>query len=83
MTSRHDPKIRTHPHRDTRWEEHAACGATDPRIFFEPSRYGAALAVCAQCPVTARCRENRGGSDGVWGGRVYGRPPGRPRSVSA
>lgn len=54
------------------WMEAALCSQTDPELFFP--ELGAstrdAKAICAQCPVLARCRayalEHR--ERGVWGG---------------
>jgi len=72
------PQIRSRPRHDTTWQEHARCVDANPRIFFDPARYGEALAVCAGCPVQAPCRElGRGQADGVWGGRVHQRYNGR------
>ncbi|WP_068796825.1 WhiB family transcriptional regulator [Pseudonocardia sp. HH130630-07] len=45
------------------WRAHGACGSTDPEVFFPAAESGpervraeaAAKAVCAGCPVRARC----------------------------
>lgn len=58
---------------DTTWLARANCVDANPNIFFDPERYGDALAVCAPCPVKEACRKSRGGADGVWGGHVYAR----------
>ena len=61
-----------------RWQDRAACREADMDLFF-PSRgvstaYSKALAYCAMCPVTGRCRKEcdevealYGGTHGVWG----------------
>ena len=62
------------------WQQDAACGDHDTRLFFHPAgergrsfeaRERAAKRVCAQCPVLAQCRayalETRE-PYGVWGG---------------
>jgi len=69
------PQIRSRPRHDTSWQEHARCVDANPAVFFDPARYTEALAVCAECPVQAPCRElGRGAGGGVWGGRVLDRP---------
>jgi WhiB family transcriptional regulator, redox-sensing transcriptional regulator len=77
------------------WRDAAACGDEDPELFF-PIGQGAAYelqvaeakAVCARCPVRARCLQDaldRGIDDGVFGGldaderRALKRRPGRQR----
>ncbi|MFA9432879.1 WhiB family transcriptional regulator [Egicoccus sp. AB-alg2] len=63
------------------WEQQARCRTEDPALFFGPAgfeskqdrqhREDAAKAVCAACPVLARCREHAlmsGEAYGVWGG---------------
>jgi WhiB family redox-sensing transcriptional regulator len=68
----------------------------DPAVFFPdtPEQFALAQAVCAGCPVAARCLEQAlaaGTSDGVWGGVLLERGvrvavkrrPGRPRKVAA
>lgn len=66
-------QIRKRPHRDARWQDHAACVDANPRIFFDPDRYADALLVCRECPVKAPCRELGRGVEGVWGGRIHRR----------
>ena len=58
------------------WMQDALCAQTDPEVFF-PELGGstrAAKAICAQCPVMARCRayavEHH--ERGVWGGTSDG-----------
>lgn len=55
------------------WRHLAACRRVDPETFFPVSETGEqeAKAVCAGCPVQARCREwalATGQDAGVWGG---------------
>jgi WhiB family redox-sensing transcriptional regulator len=62
------------------WQVHGACTSADTEMFFHPdgergpSRSGretAAKAVCATCPVLARCRTHALEARepyGVWGG---------------
>ncbi len=62
------------------WQLEGACRGEDPSIFFHPegergpareAREAAAKAVCAQCPVLARCAEHALAARepyGVWGG---------------
>lgn len=76
------PHFTTRVRPNLHWQEHAACNDSNPRIFFDPTRYAQALLVCAPCPVKEACRQNRNGAEGVWGGRAYGRPPGRPKRVN-
>lgn len=54
------------------WQKDARCvDAYDPEIFFDPHRYGEALAFCKECPVVLACRAfGKGQGPGVWGGRV-------------
>lgn len=60
------------------WRHHAACRDEDPELFFPVSEIGPgarqvaeAKAVCARCPVRARCLDyavdNRL-TDGIFGG---------------
>jgi 8-oxo-dGTP diphosphatase len=60
------------------WREAAACRSEDPELFFPLSDEGAGMvqaqrakAVCARCPVIARCASAAmaaGEAHGVWGG---------------
>lgn len=62
------------------WQEEGACREADPSLFFHPekergparlARDQAAVAMCATCPVIARCREHGLSVRepyGVWGG---------------
>lgn len=65
-----------------RWQTQALCRGMDPALFFPERGHHdddcrAALAVCAECPVTTQClEENLHESDGVWGGTT-----GRQRRV--
>lgn len=62
------------------WRDDAACATANPSWFDATTLHDAAraLAVCADCPVTAQCRaaKPRNHPDmpvsGVWGGHVYG-----------
>lgn len=69
----------TRPRRGLSWQERARCADPDvnPAIFHDESRYDQALAVCADCPVIAQCREfGKGQGPGVYGGRIQrGQPP--------
>lgn len=68
---------RTDPRPDTDWHHHAAC-ATEPKETFFPglgdvATMARAKAICATCPVQARCLEEAldgpgFGDHGVWGG---------------
>ena len=56
------------------WRARAACGASDPELFF-PDRAGtdirAVQAICAGCPVRAECHEFAEATSqvhGVWAG---------------
>jgi len=60
------------------WQERAACRGEDPDVFFagdnergqdRRSRFVAAKAICARCPVIVQCRiAGRQERYGVWGG---------------
>lgn len=55
-------------------DEHGApvCASADPEAWWEPARFGDALAGCRPCPVAAEClsyAEAAGERYGVWGGR--------------
>jgi len=63
----------------------AACAGADPDLFFPPDYYeepparrrrvAKAVAICAGCPVRARCYQlaaRRGEKWGVWGGADFG-----------
>lgn len=62
------------------WVRDAACRDSDPDLFFPISETGpgarqvaAAKAVCAACPVAARClgwAADTGQADGIWGGHT-------------
>lgn len=63
------------PTRNLDWKADAACRTLDTGLFFPDAEAetGAALAVCAECPVREACldfalrtRQN----DGVWGGHT-------------
>jgi hypothetical protein len=66
-------QMRKHKRRNLSWQEKAACLDANPKIFFDPDRYGEALSFCARCPEDAKkaCRELGKGTEGVWGGRVH------------
>lgn len=58
------------------WMADALCAQTDPDVFF-PELGGStreAKAICAKCPVLARCRAFalEHGERGVWGGTSDG-----------
>ena len=63
---------------DEHWTDQAICRGADPDLFFPIGYAGppaeqvaAAKAVCANCPVTARCLDwalRAGEPDGIWGG---------------
>lgn len=65
-------------HRDLSWLDLAACLGMDTELFFARDRegrgrsnghYKAGKAICATCPVRARCLEfGLGEEHGVWGG---------------
>jgi WhiB family transcriptional regulator, redox-sensing transcriptional regulator len=62
------------------WQDRAACRGVDVRLFFGPdgeqrpereNREAEAKAVCASCPVQARCLDYALGKSinhGIWGG---------------
>jgi len=59
------------------WHARAACRTADPELFFTDGQGGGrgsadkAKAVCAGCPVTARCLRDALSRDlqhGIWGG---------------
>lgn len=55
------------------WQQDAVCRDVDPALFFSTSAEdrGAALAMCAACPVRPRCLEHAlatGEPHGIWGG---------------
>jgi len=57
----------------TDWMASALCAQTDPELFFpeKGKRSRDARAVCARCPVCAKCRAYALAQDrvyGVWGG---------------
>ena len=62
------------------WRALAACRTADPELFFPISAKGRAhadiaraQAVCASCPVRARCLDfalTMRQADGIWGGRT-------------
>lgn len=70
------------------------CWTADPELFFaeDPASIEAAKALCASCPVRARCLATaleRAEPWGVWGGELFDqgtvvprkRPRGRPRNA--
>lgn len=75
---------RRHVVDDLRWQDLANCReAADAELFFDPYRKDWALQVCVDCPVKERCRAERRGAPGVWGGHYFeGRKP-RSRRVKS
>lgn len=67
------------------WVRHAACGDTDPELFFPDhdtpaDQLAEANAVCAACPVAAACRDYADHTEaehGIWAGQTR-----TPTSVS-
>jgi len=64
------------------WREQAACNSwhIDPEMFFPLTGHGKAfdraVRVCRRCPVQSECLEHATTNrytDGVWGGRLFGR----------
>ena len=63
---------------DTRWRDRAACGDSDPNLFFPVGTTGVALeeveaakALCRTCPLRAECLAfalETNQEAGVWGG---------------
>jgi Transcription factor WhiB len=73
----------------------AACAGADPDLYFPPAHYeepparrrrvGKAVAICAGCPVRARCYQaaaDRRELTGVWGGVDFGDRPTKAARVS-
>lgn len=71
------------------WVAEAACGGTDPEVFFpEPddpdadTRTARAAEICAGCPVAAECAADADTTrqrHGIWGGRARTTAPARRR----
>lgn len=56
---------------DPTWRQRAACRGMGPDLFYADSS-GAALEVCARCPVKAKCAMTAAVNqehNGVWGGK--------------
>jgi WhiB family redox-sensing transcriptional regulator len=71
------------------WRARAACGASDPELFF-PDRAGTdirtAQAICAGCPVQAECHEFADATNqvhGIWAGVDRGSPQARRKASAA
>lgn len=55
------------------WQESAACGGTNAKVFFR-AKPSAAKEICRGCPVRAECLYDAIGSkadNGIWGGLTY------------
>lgn len=55
------------------WQSEASCRGVDPDVFFPSTEdeAGAAMSICATCPVRVHCLASalqRGERYGVWGG---------------
>lgn len=51
------------------------CKYENPEIWFDPTTFNQAKAICAQCPFKVAClqaAEERGEEYGVWGGKTPG-----------
>lgn len=71
------------PRRDVRWQDHAACRNSDPRLFSDPKLARWGLQICEECPAIAKveCAKLGKGCEGVWAGQAN--YPLRPRGLSA
>jgi len=61
---------------DVDWQLRAACrNADDPDQLITPGSLKTARKIaaqfCARCPVQAECAVKRGGSSGIWAGKLY------------
>lgn len=98
-THRHRPLRGRHAERPTTvplivlppaWVAEAACGGTDPELFFpEPddpdaaTKTARAAEICASCPVAAACAVDADTTrqrHGIWGGRARTAAPARRRN---